>query len=186
MVTPAAESKGVIQRIAKAPLVITESLHGAIIADALRVPWIPIALSPSFNSYKWEDWGQSMQMTFEIAPALVGMKRALHFSRRARNLVRSAPRHKRDPATSPTPPAHQPQGRLQSQDLEYKLSGSEGDRLRRIARLATPLLAYQITRDLRAVARRTPYLSEDNVLERRLQQMEERLHDVERVLPDLP
>lgn len=36
--------------------VMTESLHGAIFADCLRIPWQAIALSYRFNRFKWKDW----------------------------------------------------------------------------------------------------------------------------------
>lgn len=182
LVSPAAESKGVIRKIAQASLVVTESLHGAIVADALRVPWIPIALSPTFSSYKWEDWGHSMEMRFEIAPALVGMKRALHFGKRALELMRRKPK---PVPVSVSQPVQVPKGSLQSSDQEYRLSQSERHRVRKVANLASPIIAYRITRDLVQAARKPPNLSDESVLERRLQQMEERLHVVERTLPDL-
>jgi hypothetical protein len=42
---------------------ITEALHGAITADALRVPWIPVARSGVF-AFKWNDWMQSIEMEY--------------------------------------------------------------------------------------------------------------------------
>lgn len=43
--------------------VITEAMHGAITADALRIPWMAISFSPNFNSQKWEDFLESMDIS---------------------------------------------------------------------------------------------------------------------------
>lgn len=63
-VSPCEESRSVIRRIASAPLVIAESLHAAIIADSFRVPWIPVRISDTFDSEKWSDWTESLQLPF--------------------------------------------------------------------------------------------------------------------------
>jgi succinoglycan biosynthesis protein ExoV len=55
----------VIQEINKSKLVITESLHGAIIADAFRIPWIPVYTRSHFSKFKWDDWAASMNLKLE-------------------------------------------------------------------------------------------------------------------------
>lgn len=52
----------VIKEINKSELVITESLHGAIIADSFRIPWIPIYTRSHFSTFKWDDWAASMNL----------------------------------------------------------------------------------------------------------------------------
>ncbi len=52
----------VIQEINKSELIITESLHGAIIADSFRIPWIPVYTRSHFSEFKWDDWGASMDL----------------------------------------------------------------------------------------------------------------------------
>ena len=39
-------------------------MHGAIIADTLRIPWIPISTRPSINTFKWLDWCESMELEY--------------------------------------------------------------------------------------------------------------------------
>lgn len=58
--SPCEEAKFVIARIASAPLVLAESMHAAIIADAYRVPWIAVSTSGNLNRPKWMDWARSV------------------------------------------------------------------------------------------------------------------------------
>ncbi len=68
-VDPRDDAQAVIDRIAGARLVIAESMHAAIIADALRVPWIPIVLSREVAPFKWTDWAATVGV--EYAPLLL-------------------------------------------------------------------------------------------------------------------
>lgn len=61
-VSPEGEAHDVIRRIAGAPLVIAESMHAAILADAFRTPWHAIAMTPYFNDFKWLDWAESLEI----------------------------------------------------------------------------------------------------------------------------
>ncbi len=53
-----------IERIGSARLVITEAMHGAIVADTLRIPWVPVICSPSIMPFKWIDWTESLDLDF--------------------------------------------------------------------------------------------------------------------------
>ena len=63
-VDPCQDSRTVVGRIASAEKVIAESMHAAIIADAFRVPWIPVALSREVSPFKWVDWAASMDVPY--------------------------------------------------------------------------------------------------------------------------
>ncbi|MEX1025299.1 MAG: polysaccharide pyruvyl transferase family protein [Planctomycetota bacterium] len=45
---------------------VTEAMHGAIIADALRVPWTPVRFSPRFGEAKWHDFGGALELSPRI------------------------------------------------------------------------------------------------------------------------
>ncbi|HEY2781538.1 MAG TPA: polysaccharide pyruvyl transferase family protein [Steroidobacteraceae bacterium] len=63
-IDPCQDSKRVVRRIASAKKVIAESMHAAIIADAFRVPWIPVALSREISPFKWVDWASSLGVAY--------------------------------------------------------------------------------------------------------------------------
>jgi succinoglycan biosynthesis protein ExoV len=68
LVDPMQPPATVIAAIAAAPLVITESLHGAIMADVLRVPWIAIVTTANLPLFKWFDWTASVRTPLTIVP----------------------------------------------------------------------------------------------------------------------
>ncbi|HUO43709.1 MAG TPA: polysaccharide pyruvyl transferase family protein [Burkholderiales bacterium] len=64
-IDPCDSVPSVINRIFHARLLVTESLHGAIVADALRVPWIPVcAYSRHVLDFKWRDWCASLGLAY--------------------------------------------------------------------------------------------------------------------------
>jgi succinoglycan biosynthesis protein ExoV len=62
--TPDVPFETFIETIRSARLVITEAMHGAILADTLRTPWIPIQFL-QHNKFKWQDWFASMELPYE-------------------------------------------------------------------------------------------------------------------------
>lgn len=57
--------EGVLSSIGEAECLITESMHGAIVADCFRVPWIPVKTSSHILDFKWQDWCSSIGVTYE-------------------------------------------------------------------------------------------------------------------------
>lgn len=120
-IDPRAPVEEVINEIAASRLLVCAAMHGAIAADALRVPWIAVRSGRHILDFKWEDWCASM-----------GLR---HSSRRILGV--------------PT------------------LRG----RLPHLERLEAGLLAA----GLRLAARSRPSLSDDRVLERRIEQLGEKV-----------
>jgi succinoglycan biosynthesis protein ExoV len=54
----------VLQLVSGCRLLITEAMHGAIVADALRVPWVAAQIMPALFSFKWQDWCRSMAVEY--------------------------------------------------------------------------------------------------------------------------
>lgn len=67
-VSPSGDAEAIIRRIAGARHVIAESLHAAIIADTFRIPWRAVSVGSGFNHFKWEDWGESLEMEVDVTP----------------------------------------------------------------------------------------------------------------------
>lgn len=68
--SPDAPFETFIDTIRSASLVITEAMHGAILSDAMRTPWIPVRFH-NHNRFKWEDWFASINLPYashSIAP----------------------------------------------------------------------------------------------------------------------
>lgn len=71
LIDPALDSKIIINKISHAKLVISEAMHGAIIADTMRVPWIPVVLGHQINTFKWLDWLSMFNVQY--APIYLGV-----------------------------------------------------------------------------------------------------------------
>lgn len=69
-VNPQSEAKVVIQKIRNAKLVLADAMHAAIIADAMRVPWVPLITSSQINTFKWLDWTQTIALPYQ--PIVLG------------------------------------------------------------------------------------------------------------------
>ena len=82
LISPMAAPRDVVTALASTRLVLTESLHGAILADALGIPWVPLSSSRNVAVFKWVDWALSVGLNF--APVFVPHPSAqapLHFGR---------------------------------------------------------------------------------------------------------
>ena len=60
LVDPRTPTRDVVAKLAAAELVLTESLHGAILADSYGVPWIAFSTLKTFSGTKWVDWTMSI------------------------------------------------------------------------------------------------------------------------------
>lgn len=63
-IDPTDKSVQTLQRLRRAKLVVADAMHAAIVADTLRVPWVPVATSRQINTFKWMDWTLSMELPY--------------------------------------------------------------------------------------------------------------------------
>lgn len=65
-ISPGDEPAKVIEEVNRCERLICSAMHGAILADALRVPWYPVSTSNEILPFKWQDWLSSMQIEKEL------------------------------------------------------------------------------------------------------------------------
>jgi succinoglycan biosynthesis protein ExoV len=150
--SPCQDSKAVIRAIAQSKLVVAESMHGAIIADALRVPWIAVKTHHDLHNFKWQDWAASLGLTYQPQRILsstraeAGAKgeRFWGFQREAAERAAEAVR--------------------ESADEELRQDGQAGRRPSVPRAIAKHVLAAPAVLALRQACRADPQLSNDSVL----------------------
>jgi succinoglycan biosynthesis protein ExoV len=55
----------VLHELKQCSVLLTEAMHGAIVADALRLPWHPLILDNHVNTHKWNDWLRTINIDYE-------------------------------------------------------------------------------------------------------------------------
>ena len=65
---PREDTATLLSKIAGARLVISEAMHGAIVADALRTPWIGVVPFLPQHRLKWEDWAAALDIRLRPVP----------------------------------------------------------------------------------------------------------------------
>lgn len=65
-VSPESGVEHVLEEIRRSKVVLAEAMHAAIVADTLRIPWVPVVTNARINEFKWRDWAASLDM--EYAP----------------------------------------------------------------------------------------------------------------------
>ncbi len=64
-IDPCGPIEDVLRGIEDSNKIVAEAMHGAIVADALRVPWVPVQLSDRILNLKWWDWCRSLNMEYK-------------------------------------------------------------------------------------------------------------------------
>jgi succinoglycan biosynthesis protein ExoV len=71
-IDPLDSFSNVITKINSIGCLITEAMHGAVVADSYRIPWIPVydEKNPDHSMFKWMDWTASMELNtkFTLIP----------------------------------------------------------------------------------------------------------------------
>ncbi|QRM57349.1 polysaccharide pyruvyl transferase family protein [Sinorhizobium sp. BG8] len=167
-IDPRGEAKSVIREIAQSELIIAESMHGAILADAFRVPWVAVTTSSSINNFKWNDWASTLGVKYE--------PRHVPISSRAEAIIKGERFWGMDFDTKAPPPAD-PNQREFSDELLVAARDPKQTPLRSAAK---QLLAAPSTLALWQACRATPELSRDQVLDDRKARLMNVLEGVKR------
>jgi succinoglycan biosynthesis protein ExoV len=68
LIDPRDDPWAIIAAIARCRVLLSEALHGVIVADALRVPWIAIRPLAPIHRPKWFDWADSLGLAIAFRP----------------------------------------------------------------------------------------------------------------------
>ncbi|WP_061933319.1 polysaccharide pyruvyl transferase family protein [Aureimonas sp. AU22] len=61
---PRAECRETLDTMHSCSMVLADAMHGAIVSDTLRVPWVPLISSCEINTFKWLDWAMSVKAAY--------------------------------------------------------------------------------------------------------------------------
>ncbi len=159
-IDPSGEVEDVILEISQSEVLISEAMHGAIVADTLRVPWIPVRTSPKILLFKWQDWCASVKLPYEY------------------QLIKGVKSLSKSDYLYPIRPFLQRQGSVASLFDGVSISSSfrfcEIGKPAEMSEESLDALCKQLT----AVTQVTPYLSRETYLESLVVRLEERLDDL--------
>jgi hypothetical protein len=147
LIDPRGPVDQVISEILGCEILIAEAMHGAIIADALRVPWIPALPIDQAHREKWFDWADALSL--ELNP------------------------HRLWPSS-----AAEVQLTVICRPLLSRLTGCLI--WPHVTPLTRPLITYTAAQRLATLSKHDPCLSDDSALERALQQMLEKLSQLQK------
>jgi len=172
----------ILKMFQQARLVMTEAMHGAIVADALRIPWIPLQACSEALSFKWQDWTLSVGLPYTPLKLPSSSAWESLCNRRVAGDRHANPKgsiasiepnademeaiiqafHRRY-STPASPPMDSVTGRSFSPGLRRAVRGV----IENIDRLSSERAAEYLGR----ASRTTPYLSEDGIFNDRLDRL---------------
>jgi succinoglycan biosynthesis protein ExoV len=175
----------IIERMGRARLVITEAMHGAIVADALRIPWIPVICSPSILPFKWIDWTESLDLDYRplALPASSAWEALKNFKIRAvdgANGIDGLSDRDQDILDD----FHCRYGGVSTGDLVPKplISGGQAKTLRKLAAMFDRIFYERAADALAAASKSQVYLSKDRIFSERVEQLQGAVATLQRAL----
>lgn len=132
LIDPRGDPAAIIASISHCRVLLTEAMHGAIVADTLRVPWVALRPLMPVHRGKWQDWAESLEMRLrfqalapsslpeqlQLSPEAASRHRLLARTWRRRFVARAAAALVRASAAEPQLSAAAALDRCQSRMLE--------------------------------------------------------------------
>jgi succinoglycan biosynthesis protein ExoV len=181
----------ILNYFSRAKLVLAEAMHGAIVADTLRIPWIPwTSHSGDVVPFKWVDWTMSLNTVYRP----VDVPSTSTWTR-WRTRLRDSGRRERSQNGHGTELAP-PDPNLYLADFHARF----GKRVEEVPKSAewresamrrTALKLYELSdrksigpavKAVRGMLTQRPFLSEDSIFQRRTEQLQRALQQFERAV----
>jgi succinoglycan biosynthesis protein ExoV len=155
-IDPLGTTEVVLAEIRRTRVLLTEAMHGAIVADAFRVPWVPVVTNKKILEFKWLDWCASLGIVYK--PTVVPRPEY------RRDFVTSRSRERLGPAQLKSEIA----SRVALQGVSLSLRTAEA--------LINPILTRRAGDSLSAAAKScSPTLSSDRAINSATERLGERL-----------
>lgn len=80
----------VMFEMSRCETILCEAMHGAIVADSLRIPWMPVACYDYISAFKWRDWLSTMELPYAptLIPSLYDAERTFDRTTRLKNSIK--------------------------------------------------------------------------------------------------
>ena len=175
----------VIQRLGTAHLVVTEAMHGAIVSDALRIPWVPVVCSPAILPFKWIDWTESLELDYRplALPASSAWEALKNYKiRKIDGATGIATLSDRDQDILDD--FHRRYAGVSGEDLVRKpvLSGGQAKLVRKITAPFDRIFFERAAEALAAAAKGPHYLSKEYIFLERVEQLQNAVEKLQRAL----
>jgi succinoglycan biosynthesis protein ExoV len=173
----------VLRILGGARLVVTEAMHGAIVADTLRIPWIPVVCSPEIATFKWRDWTASLDLPYR--PIAIPPSSAFEALKHRKLRLLDRLDQSLQPDSSDTALIDDFYRRFSGAAVDHarpngrKLASSA---LRKGAAVFDRLFMARAAEALDKAARSRSYLSDDRVLGNRVERLQEAVAGLKRAL----
>jgi succinoglycan biosynthesis protein ExoV len=63
-ISPRNSVEQILTEIDNTEILFAEAMHSAIVADALRVPWVAVKTKKGILDFKWQDWLSNLEITY--------------------------------------------------------------------------------------------------------------------------
>lgn len=170
VVLPNKDAKEVIRKIIGADQVVTESMHGAIMADAFRIPWVPIKISNQFNDHKWNDWAMGLGLTIQAPVSLALPKKLWQLAASLKSHLRTAKVRKPAALLAATSSANAKTVQMPKTG-SFDLGEDGRQRVKRLLQLVAPVIERTLASDIRRAMRHHVHLSVEGRTEKLTAQM---------------
>jgi succinoglycan biosynthesis protein ExoV len=68
LIDPRDDPGAILDAIGHSRLLLCEAMHGAIVADAMRVPWVALRPLMALHRPKWDDWADTLALRVRFHP----------------------------------------------------------------------------------------------------------------------